>query len=99
MPDAASSSLTSAPSRGATPDEPFKAFAAEVQAREGLRAAIDSAHRPPEPECVPALIEAASLSAPIRAQAQALARQLVEKLRARPTAGLVQGLMREYALS
>jgi RHH-type transcriptional regulator, proline utilization regulon repressor / proline dehydrogenase / delta 1-pyrroline-5-carboxylate dehydrogenase len=77
----------------------FRDFGGDVEPRPPLRAAIDLAHRRPEPECVPELVEAATLEPPIRAQAQGLARQLVEKLRARPTPGLVQGLMREYALS
>ena len=78
---------------------PFAAFRADVTPHEGLRAALDAAYRRPEPECLPPLIEAASLAPPMRDAAQALARDLVEKLRARPTPGLVQGLMREYALS
>ncbi len=45
------------------------------------------------------MLRAAELPAPVGAQARALARSLIEGLRARPTAGLVQGLMREYALS
>jgi RHH-type proline utilization regulon transcriptional repressor/proline dehydrogenase/delta 1-pyrroline-5-carboxylate dehydrogenase len=79
--------------------ELFKDFGADVGPRPELRAAIDSAHRRPEPECVPPLIEAATLEASIRAQARGLASQLIEKLRSRPNPGLVQGLMREYALS
>ena len=43
----------------------------------------------PPPNCRRAIAE----------QAQALARRLVTALRERPAAGLVQGLMREYALS
>src|ERR1700722_12207395 len=81
------------------PDAPFAAFAADIDARVGLRAAIDAAYRLPETECLPPLAEAASLPPSIRAEAHDLARELVEKLRARPTPGLVQGLMREYALS
>ena len=41
-----------------------------------LRDAITSAYRRPEPECVPALIEAATLSAETMARATALARRL-----------------------
>src|SRR5579859_2006924 len=87
-----------------SPDEspvgsPFAAFRADVTPHEGLRDALDAAYRRPEPECLPPLIEAASLAPPMRDAAQALARDLIEKLRARPTPGLVQGLMREYALS
>ena len=40
-----------------------------------------------------------SLPASTKARARALARRLIEGLRARPATGLVQGLMREYALS
>jgi RHH-type transcriptional regulator, proline utilization regulon repressor / proline dehydrogenase / delta 1-pyrroline-5-carboxylate dehydrogenase len=87
------------PDGGQTDAGLFMDFGEVVEPRPALRAAIDLAHRRSEPECVPELIEAATLAAPIRAKAQGLARQLVEKLRARPTPGLVQGLMREYALS
>src|SRR5579883_2346709 len=80
-------------------DAPFAAFGADVARRDGLRAAIDAAYRRPEPQCVPSLIEAASLAPALRDNARALARDLVEKLRARPAPGMVQGLMREYALS
>ena len=78
---------------------PFAAFLADINSHDGLRAAIDAAYRAPETECLPALLRAAALPAPAKARAQALARQLVEGLRARPTTGLVQGLMNEYALS
>ncbi|HEY1723172.1 MAG TPA: bifunctional proline dehydrogenase/L-glutamate gamma-semialdehyde dehydrogenase PutA [Magnetospirillaceae bacterium] len=78
---------------------PFEAFRAEIQPRTGLRAAIDDLHRKAEPDCVKALIEAAQLSTPIKAQAHALAADLITHLRTRPSGGLVQGLMHEYALS
>jgi RHH-type transcriptional regulator, proline utilization regulon repressor / proline dehydrogenase / delta 1-pyrroline-5-carboxylate dehydrogenase len=78
---------------------PFAAFFADIQRHDGLRAAIDARYRIPETECLPALLNAATLPAPIKARAHALARRLVESLRARPAAGLVQGLMHEYALS
>ena len=78
---------------------PFAAFAAEVLGHDGRRAAIDALYRAPETECLPGLLRAAELPAPVAAQARALARSLIEGLRARPTTGLVQGLMREYALS
>jgi RHH-type transcriptional regulator, proline utilization regulon repressor / proline dehydrogenase / delta 1-pyrroline-5-carboxylate dehydrogenase len=80
-------------------EAPFAAFRADIEPRSDLRAAIDAAYRRPEEACLPPLIQAADLPAPVRAEARALARNLVEKLRARPTPGLVQGLMREYALS
>ncbi|HLH49954.1 MAG TPA: bifunctional proline dehydrogenase/L-glutamate gamma-semialdehyde dehydrogenase PutA, partial [Roseiarcus sp.] len=82
-----------------TPEAPFAAFGAAIVPHAGLRAAIDAAYRRPERECLPALIEEATLAPTQRSAAQDRARDLVEKLRARPTPGLVQGLMREYALS
>jgi RHH-type proline utilization regulon transcriptional repressor/proline dehydrogenase/delta 1-pyrroline-5-carboxylate dehydrogenase len=85
--------------RAAADRPPFADFLADIEKRDGLRAAIDAAYRVPETDCVPALLQAATLPASTQAQARALARQLVEGLRARPTTGLVQGLMREYALS
>ncbi len=78
---------------------PFAAFAAELIGHDGRRAGIDALYRAPETECLPGLLRAAELPAPVAAEARALARSLIEGLRARPTAGLVQGLMREYALS
>ncbi len=46
-----------------------------------------------------ALLPAATLDPPAAVQAQALARRLVEALRAKGTRGTVEGLIREYALS
>jgi RHH-type proline utilization regulon transcriptional repressor/proline dehydrogenase/delta 1-pyrroline-5-carboxylate dehydrogenase len=45
------------------------------------------------------LLPAATLDPPAAVQAQALARRLVEALRAKGTRGTVEGLIREYALS
>jgi RHH-type proline utilization regulon transcriptional repressor/proline dehydrogenase/delta 1-pyrroline-5-carboxylate dehydrogenase len=78
---------------------PFAGFLADIQRHQGLRAAIDARYRIPESECLPALLEAATLTVATKQKAHALARRLVEGLRARPPAGLVQGLMHEYALS
>src|SRR5262245_35028326 len=78
---------------------PFAAFHADLQRREGLRAAIDAHYRIPETECMSPLLTAATLPASTTAKARSLARQLAEGLRLRPPAGLVQGLMHEYALS
>ncbi len=82
----------------ATP-KPFKAFLTDLRKHYGLRAEIDAAHRAPEPERVASLAEFAQQPAPEIAEAQKLARRLVEGLRGRPAGGLVQGLMREYSLS
>src|SRR5436190_2412323 len=64
-----------------------------------LRDAITSAYRRPEPECLPPLIAAASVPAGTMAQASALARRLVKRLRAKGHGGGVEGLIHEYALS
>jgi len=85
------------PAGGVLP--PFAAFAAELVGHDARRAAIDAAARAPETECLPDLLRAAEPPAPVTRQARALARSLIEALRARPTTGLVQGLMREYDLS
>ena len=68
-----------------------------------LRAAITAATRPPEPDLLPGLIEQASLS-PQQAQAvNALALRIAGGVRQRAQAsgraGLVQGLLQEFALS
>lgn len=64
-----------------------------------LRDAITSACRRPEPECVPPLIEAATLPAETMAGAMALARRLVERLRAKGPGHGVEGLIHEYSLA
>jgi RHH-type proline utilization regulon transcriptional repressor/proline dehydrogenase/delta 1-pyrroline-5-carboxylate dehydrogenase len=78
---------------------PFSAFLGEVQQRGGRRARIDAVYRSSEPDCVARLTEAAALPTGTMEEAKALARRLIEGLRERPSSGLVQGLMREYALS
>ena len=65
-------------------EAPFAAFIAEVLKHDGLRAAIDANYRVPETQCLPTLLMAATLPVSIKVKAQALARQLVEGLRARP---------------
>ena len=64
-----------------------------------LRDAITSAYRRAEPECLPPLIEASSLPAPTMGRATALARQLVERMRAKGQGGGVEGLIHEYSLA
>jgi RHH-type transcriptional regulator, proline utilization regulon repressor / proline dehydrogenase / delta 1-pyrroline-5-carboxylate dehydrogenase len=81
------------------PKLPFAAFRREVQAQTSLRAAITAAYRRPEPQCLPPLIEAATLSEAASAAARETARKLVEALRAKQQHGGVEGLVREYALS
>ncbi len=81
------------------PSLPFDAFLKEIQRHDGRRGEIDAAYRAAESDCVARLADAAELPERVRADAAALARKLIEGLRARPAGGLVQGLMREYALS
>ncbi|MBV8393678.1 MAG: proline dehydrogenase family protein, partial [Alphaproteobacteria bacterium] len=78
---------------------PFDAFVHSIKPQTPLRAAITSAYRRAEPACLPALIDAATLSDADRATAEALARSLVAKLRAKARRGGVEGLIHEYALS
>ena len=78
---------------------PFHAFLDDLQRHEGRRAEIDAAYRASEQEIVARLADAAELPERVASEARDLARRLIEGLRERPTSGLVQGLMREYALS
>jgi RHH-type proline utilization regulon transcriptional repressor/proline dehydrogenase/delta 1-pyrroline-5-carboxylate dehydrogenase len=78
---------------------PFVEFAQSVQPQSVLRAAITGAYRRPEPECLPGLIEAASLPAPVEQKVHQLASGLVTTLRAKRTRGLVETLLHEYSLS
>jgi RHH-type proline utilization regulon transcriptional repressor/proline dehydrogenase/delta 1-pyrroline-5-carboxylate dehydrogenase len=70
-----------------------------VQPQTVLRARITSAYRRPEEECLPLLISNATLPPAQAAQAQSLARTLVEALRAKPRRGGVEGLVQEFSLS
>ncbi|MFT8245036.1 trifunctional transcriptional regulator/proline dehydrogenase/L-glutamate gamma-semialdehyde dehydrogenase [Roseomonas sp. BN140053] len=87
------------PAIGVPPEAPFAAFAAELRPQSSLRAAITAAYRRPEPDCLPPLLDLATLPPAAAAQAAATARQLVERLRSRPRGGGVEGLIREYDLS
>jgi RHH-type proline utilization regulon transcriptional repressor/proline dehydrogenase/delta 1-pyrroline-5-carboxylate dehydrogenase len=77
----------------------FQALRDEIHPYSGRRAAVNAAYRRAETECLPPLIGAATIPDSLRDNARTLARGLVEKLRARPAPGLVQGLIREYSLS
>ena len=83
------------------PPRPFSAFVRSVQPLPPLRARIAEAHRRPEPECLPPLIAAAALpDHGTRAARDALARRLVEALRAKATRrGGVEALVQEFSLS
>ncbi len=64
-----------------------------------LRDAITAAYRRPEPDCLPPLIAAATLPPATMQAATALARRLVERMRAKARGGGVEGLIHEYSLA
>lgn len=76
---------------------PFYEFAQDVQPQSVLRAAITSAYRRPETECVPLLVDQARCAQP--QEVYALARRLVETLRGKRKAGGVESLIQEFSLS
>jgi RHH-type proline utilization regulon transcriptional repressor/proline dehydrogenase/delta 1-pyrroline-5-carboxylate dehydrogenase len=79
------------------PIPPFYEFAQDVRPQSVLRAAITSAYRRPEPECVPLLIEQARSDRP--KDVYALAQRLVHALRSKGKRGGVEGLIQEFSLS
>ena len=80
-------------------DAPFLDLARAVRTQSPLRARITAATRRPETECLPLLLAEAAMPPAARAEAAAIARTLVEKLRAKAGGGRVEGLIREYSLS
>ncbi|HUG58866.1 MAG TPA: trifunctional transcriptional regulator/proline dehydrogenase/L-glutamate gamma-semialdehyde dehydrogenase, partial [Candidimonas sp.] len=76
---------------------PFYEFAQDIQPQSVLRAAITSAYRRPETECVPVLIDQARAAQ--SQDVQALARRLVEALRGKRKSGGVEALIQEFSLS
>jgi len=82
---------------------PFREFAGVGAPPSALRAAIDAAARPAEPQCVAPLLDAARAPAAEAAAIQSLAAQLAGRLRERGVGGgregLVQGLIQEFSLS
>ncbi len=78
--------------------QPFFDFAQSVAPQTVLRAAITSAYRRPEQECLPMLLgQAAHAADPFKTQE--LARKLVQALRDKRTGGGVEGLIHEFSLS
>ncbi len=77
----------------------FAAFRSDIAPQTPLRATITSAYRRPEPECVPPLLDLATLSAQQSKGVEALARRLVGRLRAKTRSSGVEGLIHEYSLS
>ncbi|WFR95113.1 trifunctional transcriptional regulator/proline dehydrogenase/L-glutamate gamma-semialdehyde dehydrogenase [Rhizobium tumorigenes] len=82
---------------GSTPI--FADFAPPVFPPAPLRKAITAAYRLPEAECVPRLVEAATLPEDIRATARQTATKLIVALRAKHKGSGVEGLVHEYSLS
>jgi RHH-type proline utilization regulon transcriptional repressor/proline dehydrogenase/delta 1-pyrroline-5-carboxylate dehydrogenase len=78
---------------------PFENFAPPIATQTTLRQAITAAYRRPETECLPPLVEAATLPEDIRARAKATARKLITELRAKHKGSGVEGLVHEYSLS
>ena len=78
---------------------PFDTFARSIQPQTPLREAITAAWRRPEPECLPPLLDLASLPPAQTMRARTLATRLVGALRAKTPTGGVEGLIHEYALS
>ncbi len=93
---------TDAPDNGAEPAvpdaaPPFYEFAQDVQPQSVLRAAITSAYRRPETECLPLLIDKARDARP--GDVHALASRLVQTLRGKRNSGVVESLIQEFSLS
>ncbi|AGB74478.1 MULTISPECIES: trifunctional transcriptional regulator/proline dehydrogenase/L-glutamate gamma-semialdehyde dehydrogenase [Rhizobium] len=78
---------------------PFSHFAPSIRAQSPLRQAITAAYRRPETECLPFLVEAATLPDAARESAGKTARKLIEALRAKHKGDGVEGLVHEYSLS
>lgn len=77
----------------------FGDLAPAPESQTPLRAAITSAYRRPEPDCVVPLLAEAHLPPAAAAAAKQLARRLAEALRAKAERGGVEALIHEYALS
>lgn len=76
---------------------PFFEFGQDVQPQSVLRAAITSAYRRPEPECIPLLLGQARM--PGAEKIHSLATRLVQALRDKRGGGGVEGLIQEFSLS
>ena len=80
-------------------DGPFSNFDAYLAPKSALREAITAAWRRPEPQCVPPLIEAATLPPASAERVRALGRRIVTAIRAKDHGTGVEGLIQEYSLS
>ena len=82
---------------------PYGDLPTRIPVRSELRKAITAAIRKPEPECVPALLPLAELSAVQQSAVTETAKELVASLRGREFGiareNMVQGLLQEFSLS
>lgn len=76
---------------------PFCEFVQDIQSQSVLRAAIASAYRRPETECLPVLIEQSHGKGTPRVRD--LARRLVQALRGNRKGAGIEGLIQEFSLS
>lgn len=90
---------SSLPQTAAPAGRPFAAFAPPIRPQGPLRQAITAAYRRPEAECLPPLLEAATVPAEQRAAIAGTARKLISALRAKHKGTGVEGLVHEYSLS
>ena len=81
-----------------SPPTDFAAFGVTTDPS-SLRAAIRHAYRRSEPDCLPPLLDLATLPAAQAEQVRVLATRLVTSLRDKGQHGLVESLLQEYALS
>jgi RHH-type proline utilization regulon transcriptional repressor/proline dehydrogenase/delta 1-pyrroline-5-carboxylate dehydrogenase len=77
----------------------FTDFAPPIREQSALRQAITAATVRPEPECVAALLDQATLPEALRSAARQTATTLITALRAKHRGTGVEGLVQEYALS
>src|SRR5699024_960274 len=78
---------------------PFSDFARDVQPQSTLKAAISSAYRRPEAECLPMLLEQARVVEDHHDETQELATRLITALREKGKGSGVEGLVHEFSLS
>ena len=83
----------------AQPVPPFTDFAPPIRPQSSLRAAITAAYRRPEEECLPPLLDAATLPVDLADEVRQTARTLITALRGKNRGSGVEGLVQEYALS
>ncbi|MHC5305756.1 trifunctional transcriptional regulator/proline dehydrogenase/L-glutamate gamma-semialdehyde dehydrogenase [Bartonella sp. LJL80] len=79
--------------------KPFADFAPPIAEQTDLRKAITAAYRRPETECLPPLLDAATIDSDTKKKIADTARRLIETMRAKHKGTGVEGLVHEYALS